>query len=105
MNAAALKSIKSSAQAGEINATHTIDVGELQIVFRYIEEEMETLAALAEALVERLGPIDPKQIDCDATDVYAWRVAQVIKERLESQEFMDHIRSVMTGVDFPDRFV
>ena len=105
MKTAALKSIRPTAATGAIDPSHTQTTLALQTVFRHIEEEMETLAALASALVLHLEPIDPKQIDCAVTDVYAWRVAEVIKQRLESQEFMDFVRSLVPGVDLPDRFI
>ena len=76
----------------------TPTVYDVDFAFRCVEEELETLGALVSCLVRRLEPANP---DDRATfgdvDIYSWRLAQAIEERLESAEFINLVRRSLLG--------
>lgn len=95
MKTATLKSINPVVQA------HSSD--ELKGAVHHVEEEMETLAALADALVARLEPDDPRQIG-EEVDVYSWRLAMALQERIENQEFIAYLKAMLKAEDVPSRY-
>jgi hypothetical protein len=68
----------------------------LGFAFRYLEEEHETLLALAIVLMNRLAPHDPSTPE-DCADVISWRLAQVLHERITNTEFLKNMHGLMLG--------
>ncbi|CAN0451100.1 unnamed protein product, partial [Phaeothamnion confervicola] len=52
----------------------TPDASSLKFAFEYLEDEHETLLALASTLMNRLEPRDPVNPEDDA-DIISWRLA------------------------------
>ena len=68
----------------------------MEFAFRYLEDEHETLLALAIILMNRLAPHDPAAPE-DCADVTSWRLAQVLHERITNTEFLNHMHDLMLG--------
>lgn len=69
---------------------------QLEFALSYLEEEIETLLALAMAVRRQVEPIDPEK-PSDSVDTTAWRLAQVLEGRLEKTLFVDQMRSLVLG--------
>lgn len=68
---------------------------ELEFAFRFLEDEHETLLALAIVLQNHLEPVDPAKLeDCD---IVAWRMSQVLHERITNTQFLKNMRELMLG--------
>ena len=76
----------------------TPDDGNLKFAFKYLEEEHETLLALAITLMNRLAPHDPATPE-DCADITSWRLAQVLHDRITNTDFLKHIHDLMLGSD------
>lgn len=74
----------------------TLRSGSWNLAFEYLEDEHETLLALATTLVNRLQPQDPADPD-DCADKTSWRLAQLLNERVESTEILNTMRALMLG--------
>lgn len=74
--------------------TATANAGELDFLARYIAEELERLEALSIALEKELCPKDPDNLR-EGDKVTAWRLAELLNERLSSRAFSDYINSVL----------
>lgn len=74
----------------------TPDASSLKFAFRYLEDEHETLLALAITLMNRLEPQDPANPE-DGADVTSWRLAQVLHERVTNTDFLNHMHKLMLG--------
>lgn len=78
----------------------TPSAGQLKFAFEYLHEEMETLAALSIALVNQLAPSDPDNDD-DCENPTAWRLSQVLSDRLTCTHFSNDMRKVLLGGNTP----
>ena len=72
----------------------------LQFAFKYLQEEMEKIEAVAFALVQRLGPQDPEFPD-DIENIASWRLAEVLAERAGDAEFLNTMRALLLGDETP----
>lgn len=79
-----------------------VSQGSLDVALAYVEEEHDKLLALAITLRQRLEPADP-QDPTDSDDLTAWRLAQLIEERLERTEFSLTLRAFVLGIGAPKR--
>ena len=68
----------------------------MEFAFKYLEDEHETLLALAIVLMNRLAPQDPTEPE-DCADITSWRLAQVLHERITNTEFLKHMHDLMLG--------
>lgn len=69
---------------------------QLAFALSYLEEEHEKLLALAMSLRRHLEPVDPEHPG-DDVNLNAWRLAQILEERLEKTEFVNAMRSLVLG--------
>lgn len=77
------------------NAVHPeVTQGVLDLAMSLMEEEHEKLLCIALSLANKLEPKNPKDIQ-DDEDVIAWRLAQVLEERLSSVEFLNDMRGLL----------
>lgn len=94
--------MKRPASPKDATATHCARSAiELDFAFRYLEDEHETLLALAIALRHQLEPNDPDNTD-DCDHITAWRLSQVLNRRLEETQFLKDMRRLITGVEAPE---
>lgn len=100
-----LKSVIQTAPAAAVATAATTSALKAQEAYRLIDDELETLAALMAVLTDRLAPNDPEQVDWEKTDVYAWRLAEVIRDRLESSELTLALRELLDLQDLPSKFI
>lgn len=70
--------------------------GSLDVALEYVEDEHEKLLALAIALRHLLEPADPHN-PAENDDLTAWRLAQLIEERLSSTTFTNTLRAFVLG--------
>lgn len=63
-----------------------------QLAVEHLEEELDTLLALSITLADRLEPAG--RGDADLT---AWRLAQVLRDRLSDQKFTKSMRHWILG--------
>lgn len=76
-------------------AVHTeVTQGVLDMAMSILNEELEKMLSVAICLVNRLEPENLRDIR-DDEDVIAWRLAQVLEERLSSNEFEDSLRQLL----------
>lgn len=68
--------------------------GVLDLAMSILNEELEKILSVAICLLNRLEPKDLHDIR-DNEDVIAWRLAQVLEERLSSGEFEDSLRQLL----------
>lgn len=68
----------------------------LELALDFVEDERDRLLALAMTLRQRLEPVDPKD-PTDSDDLNAWRLAQLLEERLTSVRFTDTLRTFVMG--------
>ncbi len=68
----------------------------LELALDFVEGERDRLLALAMVLRQRLEPVDPKD-PTDSDDLNAWRLAQLLEERLTSVRFTDTLRTFVMG--------
>lgn len=68
----------------------------LEVAFDFVENERDTLLALAMVLRERLEPDDPKDPG-EYDDLNAWRLAKLMEERLTDTGFTDKLRFFLLG--------
>lgn len=66
----------------------------LDLAMSILNEELEKMLSVALCLMNRLEPKDLHDIR-DDEDVIAWRLAQVLEERLSSSEFEDSLRKLL----------
>jgi hypothetical protein len=78
------------------SANNVASRSQLEFAFSYLEEEHETLLALAMALLRQVEPVDPDAPN-DAVDTTAWRLAQVLEQRLGSTVFVADMRKLIFG--------
>lgn len=64
--------------------------------FGFLGDELETLLALAIALERQLEPTDPDHPE-DEHPTTAWRLSQVLNERLSSMTFTNNMRQLLLG--------
>jgi hypothetical protein len=76
------------------NQATTQDAGKLEFAISYLEEEYETLLALAIVLMNRLEPRDPAN-PSDSDDVTSWRISQIPHERITDTGFIESMRSLV----------
>lgn len=74
--------------------TVTLHKSKIEYVMAYVNEERETILALSMALRKWLEPDDP-QDPKDSDDLTAWRLAQILEDRLSSTEFEENIGNVL----------
>jgi hypothetical protein len=66
----------------------------LELVVREISAEHDRLHALAIALLSRVRPHNESDPE-DGADLHAWRLAQILEERLESTQFVEAISGLL----------
>lgn len=69
---------------------------QLEFALSCLNEEFEKLLSLASCLRQQVEPADQQQPE-DGVDVVAWRLAQMLEERLESTDFSAAMRSLVLG--------
>lgn len=74
----------------------TPTAGQNRLAFDFLEDELETLLALSITLKNQLEPDDPQNHD-DCEHTTAWRLSQVLNDRLASTEFSNNMRMLMLG--------
>ena len=85
----------------EVQSWFSIRADLLEFAFRYLEDEHETLLALAIALMHQLEPNDPDNTD-DCDHITACRLSQALNGRLEKTQFLKDMRRLITGGDAPE---
>lgn len=65
-----------------------------QFAVDYIDEELEVLYSIALPLCERIAPKDPKNLQ-EEDDIVAWRLAQLLVERLESTRTINNLKQFL----------
>lgn len=73
-----------------------VSQGSLTVALDFVEEERDRLLALAMVLRQRLEPVDPKDPG-ENDDLNAWRLAQLLEERLTDTGFTDTLRKFVLG--------
>lgn len=73
-----------------------VSQGSLEVALDFVEEERDRLLALAMVLRQRLEPADPKDPG-ENDDLNAWRLAQLLEERLTDTGFTDRLRFLLMG--------
>ena len=68
----------------------------LKFAFRMMSEEQDRCAALAHSLVVQLQPNDAEN-PTDHDDLTAWRLAEVLHEKLSSSEVSESVRKLLLG--------
>ncbi len=68
----------------------------IEYALKYVEEEMQTLFALAFSLAWQIGAPDDKNPK-DTDNICAYRLANVISERTGTTKFGDSLRYILTG--------
>ena len=74
-------------------STYTPTEGRVAHAYKYLCDELETMLALSIVLVNQLEPVDPES----GEGVTAWRLAQVLNERLEGVDFLANMRMLLLG--------
>lgn len=67
-----------------------------RFAFKFLEDELETLLALSLTLTNYLEPEDPSNMD-DGFNPVAWRLSQVLNERLSSVAFSNNMKTLLLG--------
>lgn len=70
--------------------------GSLELAIDYVADEHEKLLALAMTLRQRLEPANPKD-PTGGDDLTAWRLAELLEERLTSTDFTNTLRVFVLG--------
>ena len=68
----------------------------LKFAFRMMSEEQDRCAALAHSLVVQLQSNDPEN-PTDHDDLTAWRLAEVLHDKLSSSEVSESVRKLLLG--------
>ena len=68
-----------------------------KFIFNWIKSEQETLYALAAALEDQLAPVDPDNPPEDYQQITAWRLSELLLDRLSSTHLLDQVRSHLIG--------
>lgn len=76
------------------NGTAPATAEDLDFLARYIADELERLEALSLALEKELCPKDPDNLR-EGDKVTAWRLAELLNERLSDRAFSDYINRVL----------
>lgn len=76
--------------------TGLASAAQLEFALKFLGEEHEKLYCLAYAILQRVEPVVPDN-PAEDDDITAWRLAQILVERLEKTEFTDAIRSLVLG--------
>jgi len=74
----------------------TPDAERVRLAFNYLQSELETLLALSITLTNELTPDDPDNHD-DYEHTTAWRLSQVLNDKLSSTKFSKNMRLLMLG--------
>ena len=74
--------------------TTALDAGNIRFALQYLENEHETLLALAITLMNRLEPTDPAN-PTDNDDITSWRLSQVLNDRISDTSFINNMRELM----------
>lgn len=70
--------------------------GNLSVAYSYFHEEIETMLCLAICLQNHLEPKDPDNPEA-SEDIIAWRLSQVLHERLTNRRFSEDMRELLLG--------
>lgn len=68
--------------------------GNLSVAYSYLHDEIETMLCLAICLENQLEPKDPANPKA-SENINAWRLSQVLHERLTNRRFTGDIRELM----------
>lgn len=71
-----------------------LDSWNIQFALGYLEDEHETLLALAITLMNRLEPTDPANPAGD-DDITSWRLSQVLHARITDVTFIKNMRQLL----------
>ena len=74
--------------------TTAVDAVKIRFALKYLEEEHETLLALAIALQNQLEPNHQTSPD-DCHHTTAWRLSQVLHARITDASFINNMRELM----------
>ena len=74
----------------------TLNRSTIEFALEYLDEEMETLYALATSLVSQIGVPDRKNPK-DTDNITALRLAEIIEDRVGSTSFSNSMRTILTG--------
>lgn len=66
----------------------------LELAMSLLHDELEKMLCIAISLVNKLEPKDVNNIQ-DDEDVIAWRLAQVLEDRLSETAFLDSLRELL----------
>lgn len=75
---------------------------ELEFALKFLDDELETLLALSMVLMNQLE--DTRDAET-GNGVTAWRLAQVLNDRLASVEFSRNFRHILLSKSYPPRSI
>ncbi len=74
----------------------TLNTTTIESALKYVEEEMETIFALASAVAWQIGEPDNKNPK-DTDNISAYRLAELIQDRTGDASFGAMMRYILTG--------
>ncbi len=76
--------------------TPGLTTDQAKFAFDFLQDELETLLALSITLMNQLEPDDPQNHE-DYEHITAWRLSQVLNDRLSSVAFTNNMRTLLLG--------